>query len=155
MLRQKILDAYADGSALGLIIESFNITHKQLVSELLSYKEESRYKKTFTDEFKTIIAQRDINGVSRSDIAKELQINANTVKKACEQFGNSLKGRAKSDNEFTRIDGVFPLDKCPSCGSKKVNLVDEKTTYCKECGSEHIHEKDHVLKLAWEYLKEE
>ena len=155
MSRQKILDAYADGSDLGLIVESFNITYKQVVAELLSFKEESRFKKTFTDEFKNIIAQRDINGVSRSDIAKELQINANTVKKACEQFGNSLKGKAKSENEYARIDGVFPLDKCPSCGSKQVNLVDDKTTYCKKCGSEHIHKKDHVLKLAWEHLKDE
>lgn len=156
MLKQKILDAYADGSTLGLIVESFNITYSQLVATLIEFKEESRYKKTFTDEFKKMIAQRDLNGVARSTIASELQINANTVKKSCEKFGQALKDKNTSEKAFERIDGEFSMKECPNpkCKSKNVNIIEDNTTYCKDCGDEYIHNEDHVLRVAWEHLEE-
>jgi transposase-like protein len=154
MLEQKVVDAYADGSPIQLIAESFKISHEQIKDILIKYKEESRFKKTFTDEFKKMISQRDINGVSRRQIADELNINANTVKKACEQFGQALKERAVSENTYTRINGNFTMKSCPSCGSSRVNAVEENTIYCKSCGEEHIINEDHALKLNWEYLDE-
>jgi len=154
MSTQKVLEAYADGSPLALIIESFNITYEQAVQILLTYKEESRHKRTFTDEFKKMIAQRDINGIPRSAIAKELELNVNTVKKACEKFGQAVKEKATSDKAFTKIVGEFDLKVCPCCGSRKNNLVDEKTTYCMSCDSEHEHYDGYVLKLNFEYLEE-
>lgn len=153
-LEEKVLEAYADGSPLGVIIESFNITHKQMVSILLNHKEMSRYKKTFTDDFRKMIADRDMNGVARSTIAKELEINANTVKKACEAFGQAIKEKATSDKAFTKIEGKFSMDICPSCGSKKNNVVDDNTTYCLKCGTEHEYHEGYVSKVNWEYLEE-
>jgi Zn finger protein HypA/HybF involved in hydrogenase expression len=153
-LEQKILDAYQDGSDVGYIIECLNTTHSKVKEVLLAYKDANRYKRTFTDEFKRMIAERDINGVARRQIALELEINVNTVKKACEQFGQAFKEKATSENEYTRIDGEFGLDTCPSCGSNSVNIVEDNTTYCKKCGNEHIIKEDHALKINWEYLDE-
>jgi transposase-like protein len=153
-LEQKILKAYQDGSDVGYIIECFNTTHKKVKEVLIAYKDANRYKRTFTDEFKKVVAERDINGVARRQIAQELEINVNTVKKACEQFGQAFKEKATSENEYTRIDGEFTMFKCPSCRSSKVNEVEDKTIYCKNCGNEHIINEDHALKINWEYLDE-
>lgn len=154
MDEQKILEAYADGSPLELIIDSFDLERSQVLDILLTYKENNRFKKTFTNEFKRLIAERDINGIARKKIAEELQLNVNTIKKACENFGQAIKEKATSDNIFTRIDGEFDLKICPSCGSKRNNLVDEKTTFCLTCDSEHVYHKDHVLKVNFEYIEE-
>jgi transposase-like protein/DNA-directed RNA polymerase subunit RPC12/RpoP len=154
MIEQKVIEAYSEGSPISLIASSFKISDELILDILKRFKEENRYKKTFTDKFKKIIAQRDMNGVARSTIANELDINANTVKKSCEQFGQAIKEKSLSEKAFTRIDGEFDLKSCPSCGSKRVNLVDDNTTYCMTCGSEHIHNEDHVLKINFEYLEE-
>lgn len=152
MLEQKILEAYADGSPIGLIMESFNVSREQITEILDAHLEANRYKRTFTDEFKRMIAERDINGIPRRQIALELKLNVNTIKKACEQFGQALKERATSDNAYITVIRDFDLSTCPSCESKKVNVVDENTTYCKSCGNESVHNEDHALILKWEYI---
>jgi hypothetical protein len=149
---ETILEKYRNGSDIGYIVEKMNISPRLVKQTILAFKEANRLKKSFTDEFKMLIAERDSNGVSRRQIASELEINANTVKKACEMFGQSNKEKASSENEYTKIEGKFPLTVCPSCKSKKVNVVDDNTTYCKDCGNEHIHNKDHALKINWEYV---
>jgi transposase-like protein len=154
MIEQKVLRAYADGSPLGLIAESFDIELKQVEEILNTYKEENRYKRTFTDEFKNMIAERDINGVARNLIAQELKLNANTVKKSCELFGQTLKEKATSENIFTRIDGDFSIDTCPSCNSKRNNIVDERTAFCMHCNSEHEYHDGYVMKVNFEHLEE-
>lgn len=154
MNKEEILEAYSNGIPLGMIIESLNLTHKQVKQVLLKFKEDNRLNRSFTDNFKIIIAERDINGVTRSEIAKELEINAGTVKKACEKFGQSIKDKASSDNVYTRIDGKFEMSHCPSCGSGKNNIVDENITFCMDCDSEHEYYDDHVLKVNFEYLDE-
>jgi predicted RNA-binding Zn-ribbon protein involved in translation (DUF1610 family) len=151
-LELKVLEAYQEGSDLGYIVECFNITHSRVKQILTAFKDANRVKRTFTDDFKKVIAERDINGVPRRQIALELEINVNTVKKACGKFGQALKDRASSENEYTRIEGEFDLKTCPSCGSSNVNIVEDNTTYCKKCGNEHIINEDHALKLNWEYL---
>ena len=151
-LERKVLDAYQEGSDLGYIVESFNISYKQVKQILIAFRDSNREKRTFTDELKKVIAERDINGVARRQIANELEININTVKKACAKFGQALKDRASSENEYTRIEGKFDMKTCPSCGSNDVNKVEDNTTYCKKCGNEHIHNEDHALRLNWEYL---
>ena len=152
MINKKVLEAYRDGSSLETIQSSFNLTKEQIKNILIQEKENNRFKRTFTDDFKRIIAERDTNGIPRRQISLELEISVNTVKKACEQFGQVFKERASSDNAFTRIERELDMTTCASCGSKKVNLVEENTTYCLSCGSEHIHHKDHVLRVNWEYL---
>lgn len=152
-LEDRVIEMYRDGNKIECIIESLNITHKRVKQILIGLKESSRYKRTFTDEFKKIIAERDMNGISRRQISLELEINANTVKKACEKFSQTFKRRASSDNEFTRINGEFSLSECPLCKSKDVNEVDNNTIYCMSCGDEFIIKKDHALKVNWEYIE--
>lgn len=152
-LEDTVIEMYRDGNEIKYIIESLNITHKRVKQILIGMKESNRHKRTFTDEFKKIIAERDMNGISRRQISLELEINANTVRKACEKFGQTFKERASSDNEFTRIDGKFDLSECPSCKSKDVNEVEDNTIYCMSCGDEFIIKKDHALKINWEYVE--
>ena len=152
-LEKKVLEAYKDGSDLGLIITSFNITHKAVKKILINYKEMSKYRRTFTDEFKIMIAERDLNGVSRQKIATELEINPTTVKRACEKFGQSNKETVASENQYTELEGDFSKDACPSCKSNKVNEVDEDNIYCMDCGGEFIFKKNSVSKINWEYLE--
>jgi transposase-like protein len=161
LLEQKVLEAYADGSPIELIITSFNITHEQVTDILHTYKEQSRFKRTFTDEFKKMISERDINNVARRTIATELGINVNTVKRACEQFGQALKEKASSDNAYTVVD-VDNLEVCPSCKSKRVNEIDSmadqiNTTgiYCMACGDEHFELNGKFYKVNFEYLSED
>lgn len=151
-LRKRVLGAYQDGSEIPYIVECFSITYEEVKSILIDYKERNRYKRTFTDEFKELIAERDISGIARRQIAVELEINANTVKKACEKFGQALKEKATSENSYTEIYRDFDMTTCPSCDSKDINEVDEKTTFCMACGNEHIHNSDHALKVNWEYI---
>ncbi|MFS0905840.1 hypothetical protein AB3N02_22715 [Priestia aryabhattai] len=162
MLEQKVLEAYADGSPIELIITSFNITHEEIIQILHTYKEHSRFKRTFTDEFKKMVAERDINGIARRTIATELGINVNTVKRACEQFGQALKEKATSDNAYTIVEGVSNLNVCPSCQSKRVNVIDSiadqiNTTgiYCMTCGDEHFELNGKFYKVNFEYLSED
>ena len=149
-----IINAYADGSPLSLIAESFNLTVEELKELLISYKKSNKMSKSFTEDFKKVIAERDINGIARNSIAKELGINISTVKKACEKYGQSLKDKAISENLYTRINGDFNMKKCPSCNSSNNNSVDENTTYCMSCDSEHEYYDGYVLKLNFEYLEE-
>lgn len=175
-LEVKILEAYRDGNDLGYIVESFNIPYKRIKEILIRYKEYNREKRTFTEDFKRLIAERDINGVARRQIAEELEINVNTVKKACEQFGQAFKEKSSSEQAFTQINlDKFDLKTCPNCESKNVNLVDDNTTYCKDCGAECEHYKIfeevevkekgkkkkvkkevgyYAMKVNWEYLDE-
>lgn len=156
---QRILDSYRDGSHLNCIQQSFGVSEEYIKKVLIDYKERNRYKKTFTDEFKKLISERDINGISRRQIALELDINVNTVKKACEQFGQSVKERASSDNAYTVVKGVHNLDCCPNCKSKRVNEIDSvvnnvNTTgiYCMECGDEYFYMNNKVYRVNWEYI---
>lgn len=157
---EKILDAYRDGSHLNYIQECFNVSEEEIIKVLTEYKERNRYKKTFTDEFKKLIAERDINGVPRRQIALELGINVNTVKKACEQFGQAVKERASSDNTYTVVEGVHSLDCCPKCKSKRVNEIDSvvgniNTTgiFCMNCNEEFFKLNGKVYRVNWEYIE--
>lgn len=139
---EDILERYRNGSDIGYIVDKLKIPYEEVKKTIISFKTANRLKKSFTDEFKMLIAERDSNGISRRQIASELEINANTVKKACELFGQANKERATSESEFTKIElDKFDLKTCPVCKSSKVNLVDENTTYCKSCGDECIHHK--------------
>lgn len=151
-LEERIIEAYRDGSDLGYIVESFNISHEKIKSTLINLKENSRYKRTFADEFKKIIAERDMNGVSRRQISLELEINANTVKRACEQFGQARKEKAQPVNEFTKVTGTFRGDFCPTCKGKNVNEVEDKTIYCFDCGDEHELYEGYALRVNWEHI---
>lgn len=158
-LNQRILEAYRDGSPLNFIQECFGVSKQYIKDILLDYKKRNRYKRTFTDEFKKMIAERDINGIPRRQIAHELNINISAVQNACKQFGQAVKERAFSDNTYTLVEGVHSLECCPSCGSKRVNEIESVawntiTTgiYCMACGDEHFMLDEEVYRVNWEYI---
>lgn len=151
-LEQKVLEAYRDGSEIGFMVECFNISHEEIKKIILNFRDVNRNKRTFEDDLKIVIAERDMNGIARSTIAKELEINVNTVKKACAKFGQALKEKTVTEYNYTTIMGYFDMDSCPTCNSTRVNNVDNETTYCKNCGNEHVHKEDHALRINWEYL---
>lgn len=147
---------YAEGVLIESIGELHHMTAQDVLMILREYKESCTFKRNFTDEFKIMIAERDMNEeITRSSIADDLQINPNTIKRACENFGNALKEKAQSAQEFTRIDGLFSFKECPSCKSQKVNKVDEHTLYCMVCGDEHIFkfEEEYILKVNYEWFE--
>jgi len=146
-LLAKIINAYSEGSDIKLIAECFNITEEQVLEELRNFKEKSRFKRTFTDEFRIMIAERDMRKISRTKIGEELQLNVATVKTACEKFGNALKEVASNDNVYSIVEGVTSIKTCPSCENKKVNEIESvygasavvvDGIYCMECGDEHF-----------------
>lgn len=177
-MEEKVLGAYADGSEIRYIAKCFEMTEEEVLAVLHNFREKSRYKRSFTDDFKKLVAERDLK-FSRRQIAQELGINVATVKKSCEQFGNALKDKAVSDNMYSLVEGVDNLDVCPSCHSHKVNKIESiadnintKGIYCMNCGDEHftlneteeIEDKDGnkktivtgtlVYKVNFEYLEE-
>lgn len=152
-LQKRIIAAYAEGSTLHLIADSFGLETENVSDMLNHYRKSCRTPRTFTDEFKKLIAERDLTGAARMEIARELGINVNTVKKACEEFGQKNKDRTDFERLHTKIDGDFPKDECYKCGSKHLNEVDDiGTTYCFDCGSEFTHMGDHILALNWEFV---
>ncbi|AYP68291.1 hypothetical protein PQE75_gp188 [Bacillus phage vB_BcoS-136] len=154
MNEQLVLEAYRDGSPIKLIMEGFQLSKDDVKKILLNYKEQNMINRRLTDEIKRMIAERDINGIARRQISLELEVNINTVKKACEKFGQALKEKATSDKSYTRINRKLDTSTCPSCSSEKVNYVDLNTYYCMDCGDEYEHYIDHVLRINWEYLDE-
>lgn len=151
-VENKVIKAYREGIELKDMAESLNISNEEIKNILIDFKKLNSHKRRFTDEFKKVVAERDSNGISRRQISLELGINANTVKKACELFGQSQKEKLQQVNEFTKIDKISDSSVCPLCKSMKVNEVDINTIYCMSCGNEFILKKDHALKVNWEYL---
>lgn len=155
-LEQRILDAYREGSDLGYIQQCFNLSEEEIRKVLINYKDRNHYKRTFTDDFKKLIAERDLNNVSRRQIISELSVSANTVKQACKQFGQLVKRYASSENEYTIVKGVHNLDCCPSCKNKRVNNVEsiesQETVFCMNCHGEFFKLKGNVYQVNWEYV---
>lgn len=151
-LKERALDMYSEGTSISTIAESLSIDKEDLYIILSDYRKECKHKNSFSDEFKKIISFRDVSGVSRRKISEELGINQSTVKKACIKFGNAFKNKAKSEYEFTELKGVFDMNECPSCKSKKINFVEENNTYCLDCGDEFVYKEECTMKVNWEYL---
>lgn len=159
-MEEKVLGAYADGSEIRYIAKCFEITEEEVLEILHNFRDKSRFKRSFTDDFKKLVAERDLK-FPRRQIAVELGINVATVKKSCEQFGNALKDKAISDNMYSLVKGVDNLEVCPSCHSRKVNAIESitdnintKGIYCMNCGDEHFIMNDLVYKVNFEYLEE-
>jgi hypothetical protein len=150
--QEEMIQGYASGLEIVSIAKRLSVSCEFIEAELLNYCKQQRHKRTFTEQFKKVLAERDMCGVPRTTIAKEMGINANTVKKSCEQFGQEIKVKANNENSFTKIEGVFPKTQCPECHNTRYNEVNDNTYYCCGCGGEYIHKKDHVLRVNWEYV---
>ncbi|UUV46736.1 DNA-binding protein [Bacillus phage vB_BanS-Thrax4] len=169
-LRGKVINAYAEGSDINFMAECFGITPQEVLNELRQFKEDSVYKRTFKDEFKIMIAERDMRKITRTSIAEDLQLNVATVKNACEKFGNAIKEFASNDNLYEKVEGATSIKTCPNCKSSKVNAIDSAFhnivvdgIFCMDCGNEYLqvdtYEKEELIssdvyKVNFEYLDE-
>ena len=151
-LIEKIIEAYMNGMEIDAIAEGCQLAPGDVLDRLRHHKEQSIHKRTFSDAFKRMIAERDLSGVARASIAKELGLNISTVKKSCELFGQNYKERAVSENMYTRIEGNAANDRCVKCESRHYNEVEEHTYFCFTCGAEAIHGDGYVLLVNWEYV---
>lgn len=149
---ERLISYYSDGRSIDHIAWKLKTTEEDVLKTLRFYCNEQREKRTFSEDFKKVLADRDLTGIARTTIASEMGINVNTVKKSCEQYGQQSKEVASSEKTYTKIEGVFPRDKCVECKSERYNEVGEDTYYCYKCGNEYIHRKTHVLRVNWEYI---
>jgi ribosomal protein L37AE/L43A len=150
---KSIINMYRKGFELEEIIHNNNVTYKQVTLLLLSLKKENKVNRRFNDYFRKIIAERDMNGVDRYKISKELGISNSTVKKSCEKFGRAIGKRINDDKKFIKISDDKPdFDKCPLCRDSKVNILGDNCHYCLKCGEEFVVKKDGLYKINWEYI---
>lgn len=160
-----IIKHYTDGKSISYISDSMDLTEDEVLTHLRLYKSESIQKlgNSYNDELKKIIAKRDRNEVSRSLIAKELNLSSSFVGSACKKFGDNLKKKSKFSNQYTDLKKLHDLKSCPNCDSHKVNEIDDYienkkvyAIYCMNCGLEHFRFDGGytICKLNYEFDEE-
>ena len=152
-LKESVISRYSDGMSLQWISNNFDITIKEVKDILLEFKNDNKKghnRILYKDELFMVVAERDLNGVSRRDIETELEINIATVRSACEKFGKGCKSKK---NPYIKVD-CKDLSKCPHCNSDKVNQVDEDglNVYCMDCGNEFFEEGEDFWMIDWSYI---
>lgn len=139
-----VIKHYTDGKSLSYISSVVGISEDEVFMRLRIFKSNSVQVvgNSYNDEIKKVIAKRDKNDISRSQIAKELGLSVTFVSKACKEFGDNLKNKARFNNQYTEI-AEHDLPTCPDCASKRVNEVssyisDRNTIgiYCMSCNGE-------------------
>lgn len=157
-LEDKIIEMYKNGSELSTILQKLNITYKKVKKTLDNLRESSREGRSFSDDFRKIISRRDARGIPRKHIAEELGINVNTVKNACDKFGDKIKEKHNSENSFELVENVKDEDVlkytkiCNNCNNS-LNGVEDNVFYCRSCDNEYTIKEDKLYKLNWEYVE--
>lgn len=155
-LQDKILSSYRGGSEIELISYVLNVDIDIILQTIRNYKKSSKHKNSYTVEFKTMIAERDMNGVSRTNIKNELDIHENTIRKFCQKYGVVKKEKeTESDELYTYYSEGLLLNSCPKCNGKKLNTVTEyfgEEKYCINCSSQFKQVGDSIHILNWEYI---
>ena len=151
VLEKQIIELYMTGKTIDEIIVEMNLPYKKVMELLEQYKYRNTTSGKYSDELKAVIAKRCENGVSCKQVANELEIGYKKVREIHKKNQNKDKDIIL-ESLYTKLEGDFSYDKCPTCGSKKVNEVGVKTTYCLKCGNEHIFRKGYVLRINWEYV---
>lgn len=137
---EKIVSSFSDGKPLEHIASKNKITLEAVQAYLMEFKENSKKNtNAYTQDFKEVVALRIDNGIAKLVVSKELGLSPVTVKKFYDKFSGKNTKRELSEQLYTRIDGEHWKEICPTCGSKKNNKVEEDTTYCMDCGSEHTY----------------
>lgn len=155
-LENKILKHYRGGSEIELMSYVLNVDIDTILQTVRNYKEQSKYKNSYTIEFKTMIAERDMNGISRTSIKNELDIHENTIRKFCTKYGVAKKEtETESDEEYSYYSEGLLLDNCPKCNSRKLNIIMEyngEEKYCMDCSSQFKQVDNAIHILNWEYI---
>lgn len=144
-------------------LTSFGLTFSEFIEILLQKEIQKNNKKgkRLSENAKEIIATRDANGVSRTDITNELHLNYVTVKRACERygFGNKKMERTHDLDLYEKLSE--PVQKvsngiiCLKC-KKRANSVEESvnTFYCPDCLEEYTvrveNHLDTLYRTRWE-----
>lgn len=156
---------YANGYSLKAIqhyLEPFNMKTKDFFDRLKANEEGGGdNRKRLSENLKRLIASRDEHGVRRTIIAKELNLNFITVRRACEKYGkankhsertNDLDLYEKLDKPINRVDGGIT---CVKCG-KRANSVEESPNvfYCGNCFEEYTirfrYGENILFRTRWE-----
>lgn len=115
--------------------------------------------KRLSEDLKKIIAQRDENGISRTDIFKELNLNFVTVRRACEKYGSSNKynGRISHRDTYEVVpfaikhieDGIT----CPICrGRANSTEGSPDIFFCVKCLEEYTIRHEKLYRTRWENI---
>lgn len=151
-MEEEIIFRYSKGAHIDIIAKELGINIAQIMEALAVFKLNNTRSGSFSDELKKVIAERDLNGVQRSMISKELMISQTTIRKCCKEFGDASKMKKDTSNAYLKIKGDFSQDICPECSSRHVNEVNELTIYCMNCGGEFVFNdlgESHIFKILW------
>ena len=135
-----ILKVYAYGYDVEYIAEDLDVSTEDILSFLREFKVASKVNKRFTQEFKDIIGQRYMTGVSDFRIDQELSVGSQTSRRILKSIGLWDENRKR---DLNKVDDFIVINHndfntCPKCASEKIaDLTDIcKNSYCKDCGTE-------------------
>lgn len=138
-------------------------TAKDFIDELIlrevTVSETKKNGKRLSEGLKKLIAQRDENGITRTEIFKELNLNFVTVRRACEKYGsaNKYSGRVSYRDIYEVVpfaiqyveDGI----KCPICrGRANSTEGSPDIFYCVKCLEEYTVRHGKLYRTRWENI---
>lgn len=138
-------------------------TAKDFIDELIlreiTVNENKMTGKRLSENLKKLIAQRDSNGISRTEIFKELNLNFVTVRRACEKYGsaNKYNGRVSYRDIYEVVpftikhvpDGII----CPICrGRANSTEGSPDIFFCVKCLEEYTIRHKKLYRTRWENI---
>lgn len=158
-LVDSVLSMYGSGIDIDTIqnyLISYNVDFESIVNILREGKRSSSSR--LPENLRIAIANRDICGVTRSNIAKELDVNLKTIRRSCEKYGSPNKNPVNRDDEILelldyniKMSGDSLL--CPKCNYRANSVVDSDTVFfCKNCYEEYTVLDDKIYRTRWENI---
>ena len=157
---------YASGYSLENIdkyLKDSGHTAQDFINELIlrevTVSETKKTGKRLSEDLKKLIAQRDGNGISRTEIFKELNLNFVTVRRACEKYGsaNKYNGRVSYRDIYEVVpfaikhvpDGIT----CPICrGRANSTEGSPDIFFCVKCLEEYTIRHGKLYRTRWENI---
>lgn len=158
-LVDSVLSMYGSGIDIETIhsyLVNYNVDFGSIVNILREGKRSSSSR--LPENLRMAIANRDICGVTRSNIAKELDVNLKTIRRSCEKYGSPNKNPVNRDDEILelldyniKMSGDSLL--CPKCNYRANSVVDSDTVFfCKNCYEEYTVLDDKIYRTRWENI---
>ena len=131
----------------------------ELILREITVSETKKTGKRLSEDLKKLIAQRDGNGISRTEIFKELNLNFVTVRRACEKYGsaNKYNGRVSHRDIYEVVpfaikhvpDGIT----CPICrGRANSTEGSPDIFFCVKCLEEYTIRHQKLYRTRWENI---
>ena len=158
-LVDSVLSMYGSGIDIETIhsyLVNYNVDFGSIINILREVKRSSSSR--LPENLRMAIANRDICGVTRSNIAKELDVNLKTIRRSCEKYGSPNKNPVNRDDEILelldyniKMSGDSLL--CPKCNYRANSVVDSDTVFfCKNCYEEYTVLDDKIYRTRWENI---